>query len=248
MFFDPWDWAALVWFFICWVGYTRFASRTGPKRMSLTSIMFEFRKDWMQRLLLKENRISDMSAISNLERNAAFFASTSILIIAGLFTVLSAATESINLMLSLSFIEVKTQESWELKVLLLVMIFIYAFFTFTWCVRQYGFVSVVMGGAPLPNEQLTEQQKAGFILHGAKVLNLAGQQFNLGLRAYYFSLAVLGWFMGPVWFMGVTTLVVLVLFRREFLSRTMVALDKTRGEVGLPPYDVFGIISRKQKK
>jgi uncharacterized membrane protein len=46
----------------------------------------------------------------------------------------------------------------------------------------------------------------------------------MGLRTYYFSLALLVWFIHPVAFMITTTWVVAVLYRREFHSKTLKAL------------------------
>ena len=56
----------------------------------------------------------------------------------------------------------------------------------------------------------------------------AAAHFNAGVRAYYFGLAALGWFLHPWLFMALTGWVVLVLYRREFRSkllRTLGAVD-----------------------
>lgn len=47
---------------------------------------------------------------------------------------------------------------------------------------------------------------------------MAANQFNFGLRAYYFGMATLAWFIHPWFFMLVTAGVVLILYRREFHS------------------------------
>jgi uncharacterized membrane protein len=54
----------------------------------------------------------------------------------------------------------------------------------------------------------------------ATLLTLAVTSFNGGLRAYYFALAALTWLAGPLFFIAATIAVVLVLLRRQFLSRT----------------------------
>jgi uncharacterized membrane protein len=53
---------------------------------------------------------------------------------------------------------------------------------------------------------------------------LAIYHFNLGLRACYFSLALVTWFVHPVVFIVCTAWVVAVLYRREFYSRTLKTL------------------------
>jgi uncharacterized membrane protein len=41
------------------------------------------------------------------------------------------------------------------------------------------------------------------------------------LRAYYFALAALGWFVHPLVFIAAILWIVLVLLRRQFLSHTL---------------------------
>lgn len=50
------------------------------------------------------------------------------------------------------------------------------------------------------------------------MISMAANQFNFGLRAYYFGMATLAWFINPWFFMLVTAGVVVVLYRREFHS------------------------------
>ena len=51
--------------------------------------------------------------------------------------------------------------------------------------------------------------------------NLAGDDFNRGIRAYYFGLAASGWLLSPV-VLGVLSLsVLIVLYRRDYRSATL---------------------------
>ena len=61
---------------------------------------------------------------------------------------------------------------------------------------------------------------------GAKLIATAGKHFNYGLRAYYFGLAALAWFVHPLLFIAATSLVVFVTYRREFRSTTLRTLSK----------------------
>ena len=103
--------------------------------------------------------------------------------------------------------------------LCLCIIFVYAFFTFSWCMRQYNFAAVLVGSAPMVGERhVTEQERKAFAERTARVISMAANQFNFGLRAYYFGMATLAWFINPWFFMLVTAGVVVVLYRREFHS------------------------------
>ena len=79
---------AALWFVICWGGYTRYATWKARDTACLASVLHLYREDWMRRMLLRDNRIADASVIGNLERNASFFASSTLIILAGILTVL----------------------------------------------------------------------------------------------------------------------------------------------------------------
>jgi len=57
------------------------------------------------------------------------------------------------------------------------------------------------------------------------VISGAVLNFNRGVRAYYFGLAALSWFMHPMLFAAVTIWVVAVVYRREFMSPTLTLLE-----------------------
>ncbi len=61
---------------------------------------------------------------------------------------------------------------------------------------------------------------AGLSEPAGRVLTLAVINFNGGLRAYYFALAVLSWLVHPALFMIVSAWLLLVLLRRQLRSRT----------------------------
>ena len=54
---------------------------------------------------------------------------------------------------------------------------------------------------------------------------MSGDEFNRGIRAYYFGLAAVVWFVDPWIFSAITTLIVAVLYRRDFRSKTLAAMQ-----------------------
>lgn len=210
---------ALGWFVLCWLGYTGYAIRKGKDTPCLASVLHLYREDWMRRLLMRENRIADANVIGNLERNASFFASSTLIILAGILTVLGSTERAVSVLAELPFVQPASQEISEIKLICVALVFIYSFFTFSWCMRQYNFSAVLVGAAPMIGERhVTEQERRAYAERTARVLSMAANQFNLGLRSYYFGLAALAWFINPWLYMLATTGVVLVLYRREFHS------------------------------
>ncbi|MBC8211353.1 MAG: DUF599 family protein [Gammaproteobacteria bacterium] len=221
---------AVSWFLLCFKGYSLYANRAAQHVNCLASEMHQYRVEWMKRMLTRENRIADTSTIANLERSVAFFASTTLLILAGLITVVGSTQKAIDVISDIPFASQATTAEWELKLLLMVILFIFAFFKFTWSLRQYGFASVMIGGAPLPTDAMVNQARTAYALRISNTMSLAAGNFNTGLRTYYFSMAVLGWFINPWIFMGLSTLIMLILYRREFKSRTLAEMLMSRSE------------------
>lgn len=219
------DVIAVVWFFTLWVGYTLFAKRRAKAVSCLSFELRRKRNDWMQKMLLRDNKMADVGLISTLERNVTFFASSTLLILAGLLTAMSSA-DKLSLMLSnLVPWATYSEGSVQLKLLLLVFIFVFAFFQFTWSLRQYGFCGVLIGAAPDGRGMTFEDQQL-YANRAAKVIDQAGHSFNYGLRSIYFSLSALAWFIDPILFMASTVLVLVVMKQREFHSKVLKALQE----------------------
>lgn len=215
----------LMWFVLCWVGYTYYAKKQAVSKPCLATELHRYRELWMSRVMLRDVRVGDAALIANLERNVSFMASTTILILAGLLTLFTVTNEITELVEQVPLSLHSNYMAVQLKILLLVVIFIYAFFTFTWSMRQYGFCSIILGGAPLVDEDgVGEKEREDYAFYAARVIDLAGLSYNHGLRAYYFALSVLAWFINPFIFILASSFVVAVLYRREFKSRSLWAL------------------------
>ncbi|AWL11692.1 hypothetical protein HMF8227_01211 [Saliniradius amylolyticus] len=217
------DLTAIVWFFSIWIGYTLFAKRKARSVSCLASELRQKRTRWMSQMLLRENRVADVSIISTLERNITFFASSSLLILAGLLTAMASIDKLERMLEQLALPSPQSPEQIQLKLLVLIIIFVFAFFQFTWSLRQYGFAGVLVGAAPNGNV-LTEQEVEDYANRTAKVVDQAGHSFNYGLRAIYFSLATLSWFISTELFMASSVVTMLVMHQREFHSKALRAL------------------------
>lgn len=228
MIFFEQNWINLfagIWFLLCFNGYMRYAKarnfRSNADSPSLASEMHKYRYQWMENVLTREMRVADAAAIANLEKSVSFFASTTMLILAGLITILGSTEKAIDLISALPYALTTNRAEWELKIMMLILLFAYAFFKFTWSLRQYGFVTVMIGSAPLPTDNCEDNERKRFAGRMASMASMAANNFNIGLRTYYFSISMLTWFIHPVLFMFSSSLVVLILFRREFKSSTL---------------------------
>ncbi len=205
-----------IWFFACWIGYSLFAEHKSKSKSSLLSVINEYRLAWMHQMLKRENRMMDATLIGNLLRSISFFASTTIFIVLGLFTLLKYRDEASGILTSIPYASPTTPILWEVKIFLLVVIFIYTFFKYTWSLRQYNYACAIVGAAPMAHDQNVDRET--YAVNSAKLIGNAAKHFNMGLRAYYFGLAALSWFVNGWAFIFVSSFVVWVLYRREFRS------------------------------
>lgn len=226
--FDPLEITALAYFLLLWAGYARYAKYRAKKGrgLSLSRSLRDHREAWARRLLSREMRMTDASLLASQERVVGFFASATLLLMAGVLTALTTSDQIAELSSHIPFAEHQTEGQVEAKLALLLIILVYAFFKVTWSLRQYGFAAVVMGGAPDMGESISAQQKQAFACNLAKLMDSAGHDNNSGLRAYYFGLSIMCWLFGTVPFLVATTITVLVLYRREFVSTTVDAIKQ----------------------
>ena len=220
---SPLNLLALACFLVAWLGYTRYAD-THARGRSLMHAANLHRRAWMATMLLRDNRIVDSTVVATMSRSVLFFAQTSIFIIAGLLATFGAAERISALLLEMPFVAPGTLRELHLKLALLTAIFIYAFFKFTWSMRLFNYLSVLIGAMPLPGPAGAETDALAD--RGARLGELAVDHFNRGIRGYYFGLAVLPWFADPALFVIATLWVVVVLWRREFRSNTLAAMGE----------------------
>ncbi|MBY0406875.1 MAG: DUF599 domain-containing protein [Rickettsiales bacterium] len=223
-FIPPLDLAALIFFMICWIGYNYYSEYNRNAAKSLLTVMNEYRALWMREMIRRENRTMDAIMIGNLQRSIAFFANTSIFIILGLVTMLGYQERSSEILRHIPFAQISSSFMWELKIFLLILIFIYSFFKYTWSMRQYNYAGVFVNSVP-SHAEIKDSAEA-VSLRGARLIGNAARHFNNGVRAYYFGLAVLAWFINAYVFIAATAWVVYVAHRREYHSGTLANLTR----------------------
>jgi uncharacterized membrane protein len=223
--FLPWaDWLALGLFFAAWWGYANWSRWRSGQKLSILATTNRWRREWMLQTTRRDNRIVDAAVTQSLSASPAFFASTSILIIGGLLAALAATEKATELVREIPFAARTSVLVFDLKLAVLTAIFVFAFFRFTWSIRQYSFGAILVGAAPSADQFADEAARHAYADRAGRLMGMAAETFNDGLRAYYLSFAVVAWFVSPWAFIGATALVVWVLYRREFHSDVLATL------------------------
>jgi len=223
----PWfDWAALAVFFGGWAGYAWFARHRAGTHASILATTNRIRRQWMLQTTYREVRVVDGVVIQNLSTSPSFFASTTILIIGCLLAVLGTTEKASELVREIPFAARTTVLVFDLKIVLMLVVFVYAFFRFTWSMRQYTFGALLIASAPEAKQFESEGlSREAFADKAGRIVGLAAETFNDGLRGYYFAFAAIGWFFSPLVFMLATAGVVYILYQREFQSEVLDVLN-----------------------
>jgi uncharacterized membrane protein len=165
--------------------------------------------------------------MASLQNGTAFFASTSLLAIGGALALFRSTEAVLPLVSEMPFNLATTRLAWEVKVLGLAVIFVYAFFKFAWAYRLFNYCAILVGSVPV-HGRLEESETQDAVRRAAGMNAVAGRHFNRGQRAYFFALAYLGWFLGPLVLMAATAAILFAMARRQFGSDALAALGEER--------------------
>jgi len=218
------DAAALALFAAAWAGYQWYSDHSETARPRLGREMDRYTREWLVQMAGRDNRMVDINVMRNLTRSSQFFASTTMLILGALVALMGYAEKAASVVAELPFTLQGSERVWEFKILLLLLIFVYAFFKFSWSIRQFGFCSILVGATKKPTP--TPELYAVHTDRAAAILSFANRNFNQGLRAYYFGVAALSWFLHPALMIAMTLGVIYVLYQREFRSQTLALLQR----------------------
>lgn len=215
------DGVAVIIFFCCWVGYRYFADSGETGRRGLVGITHEYRLMWAMETSTRDIPVACASLVNNLMQSVSFYASTTIYIIAGLIALIGTIDRLEVFTADLPFATTGSRALTEMKILLLIIIFVVAYFKFTWSIRQFNFLCILIGAAPqernIPSEDYWRQSAKRM----ARINSQAGNEFHRGIRAYYYGIATLGWFINAWVFIVATLWITWILYRRDFHSKAL---------------------------
>jgi uncharacterized membrane protein len=218
------DMAALAWLAGLWKGYGLLNERGFKNSANLNQRMVSIRKLWMANMLARDNRVMDSMLMGHLINSVSFFASATVLVLAGLAGALASADIAHAMVMQLALAQSTDALLFQCKILLLLSIFIYCFFCFTWSLRQFNYAVALIGAAPPITGEGRGEGARAMSEAAAKVMGLATLSFNRGLRGYYYAFASLGWIVHPLVFMALAALVTYVLWHRQFRSSAWQAI------------------------
>lgn len=219
------DTIAVSFILLTWALLGFWVEHSGPRWPSTHRLMARYRREWMHNHIRRDPRVSDAMLLGSLREGTAFLASACLIALGGGLALIGNTERLENLAEEL-MLDPSPTAVWELKIILPLIMITNGFLKFVWSHRVFGYCSVMMGAVPNDPTSPKAQKRA----ETAAKLNIeAAKAFNRGLRSVYFSLAALGWLLGPTALCLTTAVTIATVWQREFNSRSrqvlLAALD-----------------------
>jgi len=197
---------------ICYFAYNIIVPQVEKLRPSLSTIMNMQRRRWVANAALRESPF-DAILSGNIMGSVSFLASTAVLLILAIFAVFGQVPALMAALDSLSLDRAYTVLDVQLHLVVMLAMFVLAFFAFTLSLRQFNHFCIMLGAidhsAPISEEEIDAITRMNA---------LGARNFNSGIRAYYFSVATVAWFVSE-WLPLVTcAITIMILAHREFFS------------------------------
>ena len=158
--FSAWDVGALCVLFLTWFFIGLVIENAPNSRPSTSQVMTRYRREWMQNMAARDNRIFDAQIMNGLRQGTSFFASASMIAIGGLFAMISNADRFVGLASELTLSK-DPQVVWEIKLFIVLFFVTNAFLKFVWSHRLFGYCAIVMASVPNdPDDPLTPGRAA----------------------------------------------------------------------------------------
>lgn len=160
---------------------------------------------WVDSIMQEKRDMLAVQTLRNWVMASSFLASTAILIDLGLvgFVFQSARTPD---PLDFALIISRIKDINLLKIMLLFLIFSFAFFNFTLAIRYHNHVNFMIN-IPLGRDETVTAATV------SRALNQAMLHYTLGMRAYYLSGPLFLWLFGSYWLLAGTVILLPVLYK-----------------------------------
>ena len=166
------------------------------------------RHDWVRSVMKESRDILAVQTLRNLTITASFLASTAFLIAVGLLSFLLGTDKLPEALSVLNLVGTVNVTSLTIKVLVLVLNFLLAFFNLTLELRYLNYCALLIN-VPNGDEPAV-----------ARVVNLLERgalHHTLGVRGFYLGIPLALWLFGPLWMLVGAVVLVLLLYQLDHL-------------------------------
>jgi len=208
------DWTAFALFVIIVFSYRTFLAwmlRNRKKKLILGKLQI-YRNAWIMAHTDEKSNLVVVQTLRNTIMSASFLASTAIILIMGVFNLLSfiSGHQQSRVVVGIFKSVDPVVEMW--RVFLIVITLIYTFINFTWYIRDMNYIGFILN---IPKKDLDFIEGRDSTEMISNRFLKAGLRFSMGMRGYYFLMPLFLWLIHPVFMIGALLMVVVILLNRD---------------------------------
>lgn len=195
---------------LCLIGgyhiYLKKRLRRNPA-YTIQSVNSDARTAWVENIIAeKSNAILAVQTLRNSTMAATFLASTAILLMMGTLNLMQHSSTQNTLLHSLQSGIAAGDGLEQIKLLILLATFFWAFFSFSLALRLYNHVGYLINSS---NDQCQFHPTAHYI---SRLLNRSGNYYSLGMRAYYISVPLVFALFNPYYIVIASVALIMALY------------------------------------
>jgi uncharacterized membrane protein len=162
---------------------------------------------WVENIMSDEgNSILAVQTFRNSTMAATFLASTAILLIMGVLNLMQNNDSAGSVLHSINNGLMLSGDHEQIKLLILLATFFWAFFSFSMAVRMYNHVGYLI------NSTNTNRNFCPTPAYVGRLLNRSGKYYSYGMRAYYLSVPMVFGMFNPVYMMVASAGLIVALY------------------------------------
>ena len=193
---------------------------------SLNTQLHAVRLRWlhMHQSVARDQRVFDALLLGHISSSISYFGSATLIILAALVGTLVNINRVYIVTRELAFLAPMSADLFALNFALVALVLVLSLFAFTYALRKMAYVFAMMGGLDidaLPTPEVGEMAD-----QTARVLTEAVKSINNGIRGFYYAIAVLFLFAGPMACIVATVLITALLYYRQLYSPTAIAIAR----------------------
>lgn len=197
---------------LAYYAYNLLVPLVEKRRPSLSSIMNMQRRRWVTNATRRETPF-DAILSGNIMGSVSFLASTSVLLVLAVFAVFGQVPAVMDTLGTLSVQHTFTVADVQIHLIVMLTMFVLAFFAFTLSLRQFNHFCIMLGA--LDHDRVTSEEEIEAI---TRMNALGAKNFNSGIRAYYFAVSTVAWFVSEWLAVAACLATILIIAHREFFS------------------------------
>jgi len=208
------DWTAFALFLVIVTSYRVFLAwmlRNNEKKLILGKLQI-YRNAWIVAHSQDKSNLVVVQTLRNTIMSASFLASTAIILIMGVFSLLSfiSGHQHSDVVNGIFSSVDPVVEMW--RVFLIIITLIYTFINFTWYIRDMNYIGFILN-IPKKDLDFIEGRDSTEMLSNRFLK--AGLRFSMGMRGYYFLMPLFLWLIHPFFMIASILFVVVVLLKRD---------------------------------